>query len=40
MSELQSTGRRREVGAALKRIRQDRGLPAYRLTEKLDWTPG
>jgi transcriptional regulator with XRE-family HTH domain len=39
MSELQSTGRRREVGAALKRIRQDRGLPAYQLAEQLDWTP-
>jgi transcriptional regulator with XRE-family HTH domain len=39
MSELQSTGRRREVGAALKRIRQDRGLPAYRLAEQLDRTP-
>jgi transcriptional regulator with XRE-family HTH domain len=39
MSELQSTGRRREVGAALKRIREGRGLPAYRLAEKLDWTP-
>ena len=39
MSELQSTGRRREVGAALKRIRQERGLPAYRLAEQLDWTP-
>jgi transcriptional regulator with XRE-family HTH domain len=39
MSELQSTGRRREVGAALKRIRQERGLPAYQLAEQLDWTP-
>jgi transcriptional regulator with XRE-family HTH domain len=39
MTELQSTGRRREVGAALKRIRQDRGLPAYQLAEQLDWTP-
>jgi transcriptional regulator with XRE-family HTH domain len=27
------------VGAALKRIRQERGLPAYRLAEQLDWTP-
>ncbi|HYS41040.1 MAG TPA: helix-turn-helix transcriptional regulator [Pseudonocardiaceae bacterium] len=39
MSELQSTGRRREVGAALKRIRQERGWPAYKLAERLDWTP-
>jgi transcriptional regulator with XRE-family HTH domain len=39
MSELQTTGRRREVGAALKRIRQDLGWPAYRLAERLDWTP-
>src|SRR6266571_4749086 len=39
MSELQTTGRRREVGAALKRIRQERGWPAYRLAERLDWTP-
>jgi len=27
------------VGAALKRIRQDRGLPAYQLADQLDWTP-
>jgi transcriptional regulator with XRE-family HTH domain len=39
MSELQTTGRRREVGAALKRIREERGWPAYRLAERLDWTP-
>ncbi|HEY3609671.1 MAG TPA: helix-turn-helix transcriptional regulator [Pseudonocardiaceae bacterium] len=39
MSELQTTGRRREVGAALKRIRQERGWPAYKLAEHLDWTP-
>jgi transcriptional regulator with XRE-family HTH domain len=39
MTELQTTGRRREVGAALKRIRQQRGLPAYQLAEQLDWTP-
>jgi transcriptional regulator with XRE-family HTH domain len=39
MSELQTTGRRREVGAALKRIRQASGLPAYQLADKLDWTP-
>jgi transcriptional regulator with XRE-family HTH domain len=39
MSELQTTGRRREVGAALKRIRQERGWPAYKLAERLDWTP-
>jgi transcriptional regulator with XRE-family HTH domain len=39
MTDLQTTGRRREVGAALKRIRQERGLPAYRLAEQLDWTP-
>jgi transcriptional regulator with XRE-family HTH domain len=26
------------VGAALKRIRQERGWPAYRLAERLDWT--
>ena len=39
MSELQTTGRRREVGAALKRIRQERGWAAYRLAERLDWTP-
>ncbi len=39
MSELQTTGRRREVGAALKRVREERGWPAYRLAERLDWTP-
>ncbi len=39
MSELQTTGRRREVGAALKRIREARGWQAYRLAERLDWTP-
>lgn len=39
MGDIQTTGRRREVGAALKRIRQARGWPAYRLAERLDWTP-
>jgi transcriptional regulator with XRE-family HTH domain len=39
MADIQTTGRRREVGAALKRIRQGLGWPAYRLAERLDWTP-
>jgi transcriptional regulator with XRE-family HTH domain len=39
MGDIQTTGRRREVGAALKRIRQELGWPAYRLAERLDWTP-
>jgi len=39
MADIQTTGRRREVGAALKRIRQGLGWPAYRLAERLEWTP-
>jgi len=39
MSELQTTGRRREVGAELKRIRQQTDLPAYKVAAKLGWTP-
>lgn len=39
MADIQTTGRRREVGAALKRFRQELGWPAYRLAERLDWTP-
>jgi len=38
MSELQTTGRRREVGAELRRIRQERDWPAYKLAERLRWT--
>jgi transcriptional regulator with XRE-family HTH domain len=39
MSELQTTGRRREVGAELKRIRQQTQQPAYKVAAKLGWTP-
>jgi transcriptional regulator with XRE-family HTH domain len=39
MSELQTTGRRREVGAELKRIRQQTEQPAYKVAAKLGWTP-
>jgi transcriptional regulator with XRE-family HTH domain len=39
MSEIQTTGRRREVGAELKRIRQQTDLPAYKVAAKLGWTP-
>jgi transcriptional regulator with XRE-family HTH domain len=38
MSELQTTGRRREVGAELRRIRKEREWPAYKLAERLRWT--
>src|SRR6266702_2635444 len=38
MSELQTTGRRREVGAELRRIRKERNWPAYHLAERLRWT--
>jgi transcriptional regulator with XRE-family HTH domain len=39
MSEIQTTGRRREVGAELKRFRRRHKWPAYELAEKLGWTP-
>jgi transcriptional regulator with XRE-family HTH domain len=39
MSEIQTTGRRREVGAELKRIRQQTKQPAYKVAAKLGWTP-
>jgi transcriptional regulator with XRE-family HTH domain len=39
MSEIQTTGRRREVGAELKRIRQLTEQPAYKVAAKLGWTP-
>jgi transcriptional regulator with XRE-family HTH domain len=39
MSEIQTTGRRREVGAELKRIRQQTEQPAYKVAAKLGWTP-
>src|SRR6266699_217840 len=39
MVEIQTTGRRREVGAELKRIRQQTELPAYKVAAKLGWTP-
>jgi transcriptional regulator with XRE-family HTH domain len=39
MSEIQTTGRRREVGAELKRIRQLTDQPAYKVAERLGWTP-
>ncbi|HEY3608956.1 MAG TPA: helix-turn-helix transcriptional regulator [Pseudonocardiaceae bacterium] len=38
MSEIQTTGRRREVGAELKRIRQQTEQPAYKVAAKLGWT--
>jgi transcriptional regulator with XRE-family HTH domain len=38
MSEIQTTGRRREVGAELKRIRQQTKQPAYKVAAKLGWT--
>src|SRR6202011_5437046 len=38
MSEIQTTGRRREVGAELKRIRQQTDQPAYKVAAKLGWT--
>jgi transcriptional regulator with XRE-family HTH domain len=38
MGEIQTTGRRREVGAELKRIRKQRGWAAYRVAERLGWT--
>src|SRR5882762_6229689 len=39
MGQIETTGRRREVGAELKRIRQQIPLPAYKVAEKLGWTP-
>jgi transcriptional regulator with XRE-family HTH domain len=39
MSEIQTTGRRREVGAELKRIRKQTNQPAYKVAERLGWTP-
>jgi len=39
MSEIQTTGRRREVGAELKRIRMQTSQPAYKVAERLGWTP-
>ena len=39
MGDIQTTGRRREVGAELKRIRQQTDLPAYKVAAKLGWTP-
>jgi transcriptional regulator with XRE-family HTH domain len=39
MSEIQTTGRRREVGAELKRIRTQTNQPAYKVAERLGWTP-
>jgi transcriptional regulator with XRE-family HTH domain len=39
MSEIQTTGRRREVGAELKRIRTLTNQPAYKVAERLGWTP-
>jgi transcriptional regulator with XRE-family HTH domain len=39
MSEIQTTGRRREVGAELKRIRMLTNQPAYKVAERLGWTP-
>lgn len=39
MPDISTTGRRREVGAELKRIRCRRNWPAYKLAEKLGWTP-
>src|SRR5712664_3933720 len=39
MSEIQTTGRQREVGAELKRIRQQTEQPAYKVAAKLGWTP-
>jgi transcriptional regulator with XRE-family HTH domain len=39
MSEIQTTGRRREVGAELKRIRTLTHQPAYKVAERLGWTP-
>jgi len=39
MSEIQTTGRRREVGAELKRIRMQTNQPAYKVAGRLGWTP-
>jgi transcriptional regulator with XRE-family HTH domain len=39
MGDIQTTGRRREVGAELKRFRQELDVPAYRLADTLGWTP-
>jgi transcriptional regulator with XRE-family HTH domain len=39
MGDIQTTGRRREVGAELKRIRQLTKQPAYKVAAKLGWTP-
>jgi transcriptional regulator with XRE-family HTH domain len=39
MGDIQTTGRRREVGAELKRIRKQIDLPAYKVAAKLGWTP-
>ncbi|HEY3608594.1 MAG TPA: DUF5753 domain-containing protein, partial [Pseudonocardiaceae bacterium] len=39
MGDIQTTGRRREVGAELKRIRQQTEQPAYKVAAKLGWTP-
>jgi transcriptional regulator with XRE-family HTH domain len=39
MGDIQTTGRRREVGAELKRIRTQTNQPAYKVAAKLGWTP-
>jgi transcriptional regulator with XRE-family HTH domain len=39
MGDIQTTGRRREVGAELKRIRMQTNQPAYKVAERLGWTP-
>jgi transcriptional regulator with XRE-family HTH domain len=38
MGDIQTTGRRREVGAELKRIRKQTNLPAYKVAANLGWT--
>jgi transcriptional regulator with XRE-family HTH domain len=38
MGDIQTTGRRREVGAELKRIRKQTNQPAYKVAANLGWT--
>jgi transcriptional regulator with XRE-family HTH domain len=39
MTDLTSTARRRELGAELRRIRQQHGYNGMDMAERLDWTP-
>src|SRR5215470_2780044 len=39
MTEMMSTARRRELGAAMRLHRQRRGLSGLDMAERLEWTP-